>query len=67
MAVATEATDRHIAEQFIDHAARLLQLPIDPAHRASVLLEFNLLMGHARHLMGHDADRHTEAAPVFLA
>jgi len=55
------------AARFVEAAANVLQMPIDPAHYASVVRNFAVLMCHARLVMEFALENTVEVAPVFRA
>jgi hypothetical protein len=53
------------AEAYVDAAARLIGLPIDPAHRPGVVLNLERLAQMAALVMDFDLPEETEPAPVY--
>lgn len=62
-----EPTCRHEAEELVDIAARLLDLPVDPAFRPGVLANMQTLLAHARVVNGQALDFTLLPAPEFVA
>lgn len=52
-------------EGFVDQMARLVELPIAPAHRSGVLENFERIIGIAHLVNEFPLPMETEAAPVF--
>ena len=55
------------AEAYVDAAARLVGLPLDPAHRAGVVLNLERIARMAALVMEFPLPEETEPAPVFEA
>jgi hypothetical protein len=53
------------AEAYVDAAARLIGLPIDPAHRPGVVLNLERIAQMAALVMAFDLPEETEPAPVY--
>ena len=53
------------AEAYVDAASRLIGLPIDPAHRAGVLLNLERIAQMAALVMEFPLPDDTEPAPVY--
>jgi hypothetical protein len=53
------------AEAYVDAAARLIGLPIEPAHRPGVVLNFERIAQMAALVMEFPLPEETEPAPVF--
>jgi 1-carboxybiuret hydrolase subunit AtzG-like protein len=52
-------------EAFVDAAARLVGLPLDPAHRPGVVLNFGRIAQMAELVMEFPLPEETEPAPVY--
>ena len=52
-------------ETFIDAAAQLLELPLDPAHRPGVVLNLRRLADLAELVMSFPLPDDAEPAPIF--
>ncbi len=58
--------DRHFdAERYVDAAAALIGLPLDPAHRPGVILNLERIAEMAALVMAFSLPEKTEPAPVF--
>ena len=53
------------AEAYVDAVSRLIGLPIDPAHRAGVLLNLERIAQMAALVTDFPLPEETEPAPVF--
>jgi hypothetical protein len=53
------------AEAYVDAAARLVDLPLDPAHRAGVILNLERISQMAALVMEFPLPEETEPAPVY--
>jgi hypothetical protein len=53
------------AEAYVDAAARLIGLPLDPAHRAGVVLNLERIAQMAALVMEFPLPEETEPAPVY--
>lgn len=53
------------AETFVDAAAALTGLPLDPAHRPGVILNIERIAEMAALVMAFPLPKETEPAPVF--
>jgi hypothetical protein len=53
------------AEAYVDAAAKLIGLPIDPAHRPGVVLNLERIAQMAALVMEFDLPEETEPAPVY--
>jgi len=53
------------AESYVDAAAALIGLPLDPAHRPGVILNIERIADMAALLMAFSLSEETEPAPVF--
>ena len=61
-------TDRPFdAATYVDAAAALIGLPLDPAHRPGVILNIERIAEMAGLVMAFALPEETEPAPVFLA
>ena len=54
------------AEAYVDAAAKLIGLPIDPAHRPGVVLNLERIAQMAALVMAFDLPEETEPAPVYV-
>ena len=54
------------AETYVDAAAALIGLPLDPAHRPGVILNVQRIAEMAALVMASPLSDETEPAPVFL-
>jgi len=54
------------AESYVDAAAALIGLPLDPAHRPGVILNIERIAEMAALVMAFPLPDETEPAPVFL-
>jgi hypothetical protein len=54
------------AEAYVDEAAGLIGLPIDPAYRPGVVLNLERIAQMAALVMEFDVPEETEPAPVYL-
>jgi pterin-4a-carbinolamine dehydratase len=52
-------------ENYVDAAASVAELAIDPAHRPGVLANFERIARLAALIMEFPLDEHVEAAPMF--
>ena len=55
------------AEAYVDAAARLVGLPLDPAHRPGVVLNLERIAQMAALVTAFALPEETEPAPVFIA
>jgi len=53
------------AEAYVDAVAKLIGLPIDPAHRPGVVLNLERIAQMAALVMEFDLPEETEPAPVY--
>lgn len=53
------------AETYVDAAAALIELPLDPAHRPGVILNMQRIVEMAALVMAFPLSDDTEPAPVF--
>ena len=53
-------------ETYVDAAAALIELPLDPAHRPGVIVNMQRIAEMARLVMAFPLPEETEPAPVFL-
>jgi hypothetical protein len=53
------------AKAYVDAAAKLIGLPIDPAHRPGVILNLERIAQMAALVMAFDLPEETEPAPVY--
>jgi hypothetical protein len=53
------------AEAYVDAAAKLIGLPIDPAHRPGVILNLERIAQMAALVMEFPLPEETEPAPVY--
>jgi hypothetical protein len=53
------------AEAYVDAAAALIGLPLDPAHRAGVVLNLERIAAMAVLVMEFSLPEETEPAPVY--
>jgi hypothetical protein len=53
------------AEAYVDAAAKLIGLPLDPAHRPGVVLNLERIAQMAALVMAFDLPEETEPAPVY--
>jgi hypothetical protein len=53
------------AEAYVDATARLIGLPIDPAHRPGVVLNLQRIAQMAALVMEFPLPEETESAPVY--
>jgi Protein of unknown function (DUF4089) len=53
------------AEAYVDAAAKLIGLPLDPAHRPGVVLNLERIAQMAALVMEFDLPEETEPAPVY--
>ena len=61
-------TDRPVdAETYVDAAAALIGLPLDPAHRPGVILNIERIAQMAALIMAFPLPEETEPAPVFFS
>jgi hypothetical protein len=58
-------TETFDAEAYVDAAAKLLGLPLDPAHRPGVVLNLERIAQMAVLVMEFPLPDETEPAPVF--
>jgi hypothetical protein len=52
-------------EAYVEAAAQLVGLPLDPAHRPGVVLNLGRIAQMAALVMGFPLPEETEAAPVY--
>ncbi len=55
------------AAVFVNAAAGILEMPVDPAYLDGVVRNFAVLMGHASLVMAFALESTIEVAPVFRA
>jgi hypothetical protein len=53
------------AKAYVDAAAKLIGLPLDPAHRSGVVLNLERIAQMAALVMEFDLPEETEPAPVY--
>jgi hypothetical protein len=53
------------AEAYVDAAAAIIGLPIDPAHRPGVILNLERIAQMAASVLAFELPEGTEPAPVF--